>query len=800
MTQASERSRFRRFVFASAERRLSPYGDSVSVTSARLGRVYRLDPTEFEIAKLFDGTRDARAIRNAAAELGYNFNEIQIEALAGELAQSDLLLAGSEEPLPVPPQRDEEARAIGWTAMKPDMPPPAPTNVVPPSTAPGSRAGAALPGTMGGTIAAVKGTANDIVHPVSLAPFLFIGNILSLFVRFLPLTIVLVLVTCVMIYEVDAHQAVISQDLLRLGSVTKLAAFLLIGAWVANFFAKVTRAAVIKHYTGDTPRFGLTYWLQFFPWFSVATNGLPEKTGLSTRVRIIGAVPATELLVLNTSLLMYFSFYHSGTMVAPMMLGIALMAFVMLVIGLNPLLKRDLYALVATLLRTPDLREQSIAALFGYSRPWQRGPTLSQSQMSAYILVCLGYMVFIISMIINGPATWINLAWGPTGTIVFVFLIVVLIYDVYRRIGQNRGSIGNIRLEMPGVWFWLIAFTLAALALAPYTYEPSGQFQVVAHHQVDIRALTAGNVTTVYVKEGQQVQEGTLLMKLNDYAQVAAVAESEGNLGSLQHQLAIALAGHKPEEIDEAKQKVAMAQKKYDFSLAESNRVDAAFRRNAASAQQRDQAVGQTAVDREALEVARKQLDVVQSPTRSDEVEALKAQISKAEAQLAFSKQQLAYTEVRAPIAGHVVAQVLLNPIGHYFNNGDLIATVVDDSKLYAQIFMPEVEMGDLQLGAHVRVKAYAYPGTEFYGKVDDIAPAAQTSTQGVVGNPDNAGQSQSGYNVIRVLCEIDDPQHRLRPDMTGMAKVSGRSVPAGEAFLRPLIRALMVEVWSWLP
>ena len=74
MTQASERSRFRRFVFTSAERRVSPYGDSVSVTSLRLGRIYRLDPAEFEIAKLFDGTRDSQSIRNAAAELGYNFN------------------------------------------------------------------------------------------------------------------------------------------------------------------------------------------------------------------------------------------------------------------------------------------------------------------------------------------------------------------------------------------------------------------------------------------------------------------------------------------------------------------------------------------------------------------------------------------------------------------------------------------------------------------------------------------------------------------------------------------------------
>jgi multidrug resistance efflux pump len=420
--------------------------------------------------------------------------------------------------------------------------------------------------------------------------------------------------------------------------------------------------------------------------------------------------------------------------------------------------------------------------------------------MSAYLLLCVVYVGFVITMILKGPAQWINWAWGPTGTLVFIGMLIVLVYDVYRRMNQNRGSIGNIRLEMPKTWFWIITFVLAVLALAPYTYESSGQFQIVTHQQVDIRSLISSDVREVYVKEGDEVAAGKLMIKLNDAAEVAAVAEDEGSIAALEHQLALEQAGHKPEEIDEARSRVFMAQKKYDFSLAESNRIDAAFRRNAASAQQRDQAVGQAAVDREALEVAKRALDVVASPTRVDEIEALKAQIARAEAQLVFDKQKLAYTEVRAPIAGRVVAQVLLNPIGHYFNSGDLIATIQDDQNLYAQIFMPETEMGDLRLGASVRVKAYAYPGTEFAGKVDEIAPAAQTSTQGTTGNPSSVGQAAVGYNVVRVLCEINDPDHRLRPDMTGMAKVSGGTVPAGEAFLRPVIRALMVEVWSWLP
>jgi multidrug resistance efflux pump len=119
---------------------------------------------------------------------------------------------------------------------------------------------------------------------------------------------------------------------------------------------------------------------------------------------------------------------------------------------------------------------------------------------------------------------------------------------------------------------------------------------------------------------------------------------------------------------------------------------------------------------------------------------------------------------------------------------------------MFVELDMPEYAIGDVKVGENITAKAYAYPGTEFTGRVSRISPAAQLQTTMGQSQGINTAESQTNYNIVRVLCEVDDPEGRLKPDMTGYAKVEGRVYPAAAAFLRPVVRLLMVEIWSWLP
>src|SRR5581483_7783312 len=151
------RHTYRKFVFAAASRTAAGH---YSVTSPRHGRAFRLEPAEFELARLFDGDRDPAQLAQSAARLfGREFGAAELEQFANELALAGLLLPGTRQPLPVPPQSDEEAAAAGWLGQRPA---PGGPEIAPPSAVPGSLSGGGRMGTLTTLWGAFRGQSEPV--------------------------------------------------------------------------------------------------------------------------------------------------------------------------------------------------------------------------------------------------------------------------------------------------------------------------------------------------------------------------------------------------------------------------------------------------------------------------------------------------------------------------------------------------------------------------------------------------------------------------------------------------------------
>ena len=87
--------------------------------------------------------------------------------------------------------------------------------------------------------------------------------------------------------------------------------------------------------------------------------------------------------------------------------------------------------------------------------------------------------------------------------------------------------------------------------------------------------------------------------------------------------------------------------------------------------------------------------------------------------------------------------------------------------------------------GAAVKAKLWAYPGASFSGEVTDIAP--------------NAEQGEYG-RIVRIQVALDESDDRLKPGLTGNAKIRAGWQPVFIVFSRALVRFVMVEIWSWIP
>lgn len=780
----STRHPYRKFVFGSVAK--SGDGLYFTLTGARYGRPIRLEPAELELARLFDGSRDAALVRKAAFDLlRVEISEVELERFANDLACYDLLEAGTQEPLPVSAQTEAEAANIGWTAG-PKGGGAAPSAAAP-STIPGSLSGAGLPGSLTGLWGAFRGQIQPPHARVPAGLLLPLGALLNpaLLGALGALVMAALFVGSLIlmwIYRID-----MGLSFAKLLTPLTMILSLIGTAYLVNLLSELARAAAVSALTRSKPVFGLLLGLALIPRFHTDTGGAAEAADRSARLRIAASAMAAQVVLMFLGVVSWLMFRNGHSLLPSLSVLLVLMSSVFLYLQINPLAKRDGYHWLVQWFQTSDIREQAIYALFGYARPWNETRKLSSGALQVYGVLCLAYIVWVITWILLFPAEWAKGSFGIAGIVLVVALLLYTIYASVRRSQASRGSIGAspVNLAMPVRTDWIIIAVAVAVLLLPYPYTPSGEFIVLPNAKADIRALTPGDVREVLVKEGDTVAAGAVIARVSDDEERAAVAASQATIAKLQAQLAIAKQGGKAEEVDQARQQIATAAKKLEFSRAEANRLAAAFKKKAISEQEYQRALSVADVDEQQLIEARKHLALVSSPARAEQIQAIDAEIAREQAQLDYHNKSLENTQIKAPIAGRVVSGSLRFAVGDYLERGRQLATVEDASKLLVEIRVSENDIGEIKVGTKAYAKAWGFPDESFPGVVQEIAPSAERSEYG---------------KVVRVTMAIEHPDGRLLPQMTGYAKISATSYPLLVAFTRPVVRFFTVELWSWLP
>lgn len=183
-------------------------------------------------------------------------------------------------------------------------------------------------------------------------------------------------------------------------------------------------------------------------------------------------------------------------------------------------------------------------------------------------------------------------------------------------------------------------------------------------------------ITDIYVQNGDYVQKGDILARIDD----AGVRDSKKQ----------AEAGYRS-----AKSQLENVRSEYE-------RTKALHEDNAISQSQWEQVVTQ-------LEVA-------------------KAGLSQAEAALEMAKTQLSHTILRAPINGYVS--------GRAYDSGDMatpqkpFASIHDIKNVKIAINVTERDLGNIEEGQRAEMTVSAYPGEVFEGRITVISPVIDPMTR----------------------------------------------------------------------
>lgn len=221
--------------------------------------------------------------------------------------------------------------------------------------------------------------------------------------------------------------------------------------------------------------------------------------------------------------------------------------------------------------------------------------------------------------------------------------------------------------------------------------------------RVDILAEASEPVTEMAVREGQQVEQGQLLLRLDPRRTQAKLDEARATLQQQQARLTELRHGARIETVDAARAELAQAQSDRDTTRTALKRARALRERGALAKAGLDNARNAFDTAEARVDAQRARLTELLHGTRPEQLEQAQAAVASAEARVAgltVSRQRL---DVRAPAPGRVDA--LPHRLGDQPAAGTPLVTLLAGDAPYALVFIPEPRRTSVNPGDHYRVQ-----------------------------------------------------------------------------------------------
>ena len=320
----------------------------------------------------------------------------------------------------------------------------------------------------------------------------------------------------------------------------------------------------------------------------------------------------------------------------------------------------------------------------------------------------------------------------------------------------------------------IILAVLGGGGVALYRWQFAGtdnkRVPLTVHGNVEIREVNLsfrvpGRIREVLVDEGDPVEAGQLLARLDAEPLKRQLRAAEAQLSQAEANLQRLEAGFRSEEILQARARLQQSEASLRVREKDWHRQQALASTDAGTQQQLDRA---RAAYEEALaqvELARANLDLMEAGFRAEEIAAARAAVEKASAQVSTIQLQIEDTELFAP-AGGVVLVRAAEP-GSMIREGQTVLTESLTNRTWVRAYISETRLGDIHPGMPAQVYTDSTGDKAYTGQVGFISPRAEFTPKNV---ETEELRSDLVYRFRVVLKEADT---HLRQGMPVTVKLS---------------------------
>lgn len=300
---------------------------------------------------------------------------------------------------------------------------------------------------------------------------------------------------------------------------------------------------------------------------------------------------------------------------------------------------------------------------------------------------------------------------------------------------------------------------------------------IVAAHKIQVASKVVGKVAWIGVEKGDKVRAGQVIVRLEDDEYRAQLQQARGQLAALVAKLEELQRGSRPQEIEAARALVAQARAEQENARVQLERIRQLAAEKVMSKSALDDAQARYDAAAARVENLEKNYELVRQGPRREAIEAMRGQVEAARGAVAFAETQLANTLIRAPVSGTILERgvekgefITTSFVGERGAKG-YVVTLADLNDLRVEVDISQNDFARLKPGQKGIITADAWPGVEWEGVLDEIAPEANRQKA-----------------AVQVKVRVLNPDERLRPEMNAAVAFLSDEPAAAAAPGRPMV------------
>ena len=289
----------------------------------------------------------------------------------------------------------------------------------------------------------------------------------------------------------------------------------------------------------------------------------------------------------------------------------------------------------------------------------------------------------------------------------------------------------------------------------------SGNIEAI---EVDVGFKVSGRIVSRFFEEGDWIDKGKVLAKLDDEDFRNRLEVARATLSSNEARLNKLLAGSRPEEIRQAE--AAMNQAKSDLENKEAHyeRLKPLFERGVIPKDTLDSAEAAFKMAKAASQAALENYLLVKEGPRKEDIEDARAQVEQARASVKLNETQLSYTTLYSPISGVVL--VRSGEVGEVVNPGTSILTMADIENVWLKAYIPETDLSRVKWGQEAIVTTDLRPKKEYRGRISFISSQAEFTPKQI------QTEKERVTLVYRIKIDIINKDRELKPGMPADGRI----------------------------